>query len=162
MRDFEGFFRREYETVLRSLVLALGDSQRAEEAAQAAFATAYRRWRSVSRTERPGTWVYVVALRGERRRLARLTRRERPSREESAPDDVGRVLDGVLITDALRALTQRQRLAIVLRYYADLSVKDTAEVMGCAQGTVKATVHAALGRLRIQLIEKEERVQDAN
>jgi RNA polymerase sigma factor (sigma-70 family) len=161
VRDFEDFFREEYDSVLRSLVLALGDRQAAEDGAQDAFASAYRRWRTVSRTDRPGTWVYVVALRGERRRLARAARRDRLGGEERSPDDVGRVLDGVWMTDALGALSERQRVAIVLRYYADLSVRDTAEVMGCAEGTVKATVHAALDRLRIHLAEEAE-VQGAN
>src|SRR5437870_2784234 len=68
VRDFDDFFQAEYDGVLRALTLAFHDRQRAEEAAQDAFATAYRRWRTVSRTDRPGTWVYVVALRAECRR----------------------------------------------------------------------------------------------
>jgi RNA polymerase sigma factor (sigma-70 family) len=100
--------------------------------------------------------VYVVALRAERRRLARAARREQARAEEPVPDDTAGVLDGVWISGALNALTERQRLATVLRYYADLSVDDVAQVMGCAPGTVKATVHAALARLRIHLVEQEE------
>jgi RNA polymerase sigma factor (sigma-70 family) len=155
VRDFEDFFRAEYETVLRALVLALGEAQRAEEAAQDAFATAFRRWRTVSRTDRPGTWVYVVALRAERRRLAREARRRGRDIDPLAPDETASALDGVWINGALSLLTERQRLATVLRYYADLSVEDVAQVMGCAPGTVKATVHVALGRLRVNLVEQE-------
>ena len=155
MRDFEDFFRAEYETVLRALVLALGERQRAEEAAQDAFATALRRWRTVSRTDRPGTWVYVVALRAERRRLARAARPEGEGVAAPVSDDTASALDGVWINGALNALTERQRLATVLRYYADLPVEDVARVMGCAPGTVKATVHTALSRLRINLVEQE-------
>jgi len=155
VRDFEDFFRTEYDTVLRALVLALGERQRAEEAAQDAFATAFRRWRTVSKTDRPGTWVYVVALRAERRRLARAARREAERVEAPAPDETASALDGVWINGALTSLTERQRLATVLRYYADLSVEDVARVMGCAPGTVKATVHTALARLRVNLVEQE-------
>lgn len=155
MRDFEGFFQAEYDGVLRSLTLALGNRERAEEATQDAFATAYRRWRSVSHTERPGTWVYVVALRAERRRMARAARNEGDVAEDPAGDIGPDVLDGIWLTHALEGLSDRQRLAVVLRYYADLSVEDTARVMGCAEGTVKATVHTALDRLRIRLVEEE-------
>jgi RNA polymerase sigma factor (sigma-70 family) len=48
---------------------------------------------------------------------------------------------------AVAALPRRQRTALVLRYYLDLSVSDTADVMGCAQGTVKSLTSNALGRL---------------
>jgi len=159
VRDFDGFFQAEYEGVLRALTLALGDRQRAEEATQDAFATAYRRWRNVSRAERPGTWVYVVALRAERRRLARGTKRGPDVTDLPVVDDSPTVLDGMWLADALRELPERQRLAVVLRYYADLSVEETAQVMGCAEGTVKATIHTALQRLRVQLVGEE--VSDA-
>ena len=155
MRDFDGFFQAEYDGVLRALTLALGDRQQAEEAAQDAFATAYRRWRSVSRAERPGTWVYVVALRAERRRLARAAKSSGEVVGDPVADPLPDVLDGLWLSVVLRQLSERQRLALVLRYYADLSVEETARAMGCAEGTVKATVHAALQRLRVQLVEEE-------
>src|SRR4051794_14849129 len=49
---------------------------------------------------------------------------------------------------SLAELPQRQREALLLRYFEDLSVEDTAAAMGCAVGTVKATVHQALRVLR--------------
>jgi len=59
--------------------------------------------------------------------------------------------------DALRRtlsdLPDRQREAIVLRYFEDLSVEETARLMGCAAGTVKATVHQALRSLRKRLMQ---------
>jgi len=58
---------------------------------------------------------------------------------------------------ALRAmldkLPERQREAVVLRYFEDLSVEQTADAMGCAAGTVKATVHQAVRTLRRKLQE---------
>jgi RNA polymerase sigma factor (sigma-70 family) len=48
----------------------------------------------------------------------------------------------------VRALPPRQRAALVLRYYQDLSESDTAQLMGCAVGTVKSQVSAGLDRLR--------------
>jgi len=54
----------------------------------------------------------------------------------------------MVIVAALGHLAPRQRMAIVLRYYADLPVKQIAKAMQCREGTVKATLHAALGILR--------------
>lgn len=163
MRDFDGFFGVEYLRVLRSLTLVLADRQRAEDAAQEAFARAYRRWGSVGKMERPGTWVYVVALRSERRRLARDA--QRPSAELEAVDGSGLddAVDRVWLSDALAKLSPRQRCAVVLRYYADLPVADVAAAMGCAPGTVKATLHVALERLHVRMaVDETEEVTSAN
>ena len=51
----------------------------------------------------------------------------------------------------LADLPERQREAVVLRFFEELSVEDTAELMKCAPGTVKATVHQALRALRGKL-----------
>jgi RNA polymerase sigma factor (sigma-70 family) len=163
MRDFEGFFGAEYLRVLRSLTLVLGDRQRAEDAAQEAFARAYRRWSAVGHMERPGTWVYVVALRAERRRLARDANRPDVELEAVDASGVDDAIDRVWVVDALAKLSPRQRCAIVLRYYADLPVTDVAEAMGCAPGTVKATLHAALERLQVRMsADAAEEVPSAN
>jgi RNA polymerase sigma factor (sigma-70 family) len=51
----------------------------------------------------------------------------------------------------LADLPERQREAVILRYFEELSVEDTAAAMNCAPGTVKATVHQALRALRKRL-----------
>jgi RNA polymerase sigma factor (sigma-70 family) len=63
---------------------------------------------------------------------------------------------------ALTFLAQRQRVAVVLRYYADLPLAEIAEAMGCSVGTVKSTLHAALGRLRVDLANVEEATFDGS
>ena len=57
---------------------------------------------------------------------------------------------------ALAQLTDRQRAVVVLRYVADLPLAEIAEVMGCAVGTVKATLHQALAHLRVELEADDE------
>jgi RNA polymerase sigma-70 factor (ECF subfamily) len=150
--DFEGFFDQHYGTTLRAVSLTIGNSERAEDLTQEAFARAFRRWSSVSKLERPVAWVYVVALNAERKRW----RRERRTPESDSPGDfvpdvAGGVLRTIVVRDALDRLPPRQRAAIVLRYLADLTVADIAEVMACAEGTVKATLHQALRNLRVDL-----------
>lgn len=58
---------------------------------------------------------------------------------------------------ALRTLPPRQRQAVVLRYLEDLSTAQTADLMGCAQGTVKRAAHDGLNALRSRLTEHAER-----
>jgi RNA polymerase sigma-70 factor (ECF subfamily) len=152
VNDFEAFFEDHYPAVLRAVTLAINDAGRAEDVTQEAFARAYRRWRTVSAMERPVGWVYVVALNAERSRW----RRERSAPEDGAPasvvaDPAGPVVTTVVMRDALTKLSPRQRTAVVLRFLADLSVADIARVMGCAEGTVKATLHQALRNLRVDL-----------
>ncbi len=52
---------------------------------------------------------------------------------------------------ALQSLPPRQRAAIVLRYYEDLTERETADAMGCSIGTVKSQVFAGLEKLRVRL-----------
>ncbi len=71
-------------------------------------------------------------------------------------DPAGGVATAVSVRDAITTLPPRQREAVVLRYLADLPLADVAEAMGCAVGTVKATLHQALGALRVELEEDED------
>jgi RNA polymerase sigma-70 factor (ECF subfamily) len=150
--DFEAFFDEHYGAVLRSVSFAIGDPGRAEDLTQEAFARAFRHWSKVGRLDRPVAWVYVVALNAER---SRWRREQRAPVIEPAPvtvpDAAGVVVSTIVVHDALDRLPPRQRAAIVLRYLGDLTVADIASVMGCAEGTVKATLHRALANLRVDL-----------
>jgi RNA polymerase sigma-70 factor (ECF subfamily) len=160
--DFDRFFLEHYGRVVGSLRLACGDCGEVEDTAQEAFAKAMLRWQSVSAMDRPATWVYVVAVRELRRRLRSRDRSmgtDAPGRD-AAVDPTDAVVTAALIETALAALPARQRLAVVLRFHADLSVREVALAMRCSEGTVKSTLHAALGRLRIDL--DDERLEGAN
>src|SRR5262249_25454064 len=63
-------------------------------------------------------------------------------------DHADAVATGAVLWAALRSLPPRQRVAVVLRYYDDLTEAQTAAAMGCAVGTVKSQVSAALRTLR--------------
>lgn len=85
------------------------------------------------------SWFRRVAA--ERRAQVRV----RPS-EENHPDEA----DRLAVRAALRELPQRQRTALILRFYVDLSVEDTAGVMRCSPGTVKAHTAKGVAALRRQ------------
>jgi RNA polymerase sigma factor (sigma-70 family) len=157
--SFEAFFDEYYDQVRRALAVALADPALSEDAAQEAFARAYVQWRTVSKMERPAGWVYVVALRGGRRQ-----RSKRVGQVEVVPDPdpADRVAENETLDQMLARLPERQRIAVVLRYLADLPLADVAEAMGCAVGTVKSTLHAALTRLRVDVTDlDDERLPDA-
>lgn len=137
------------------LRIAVGDAARAEEAAQEAFARAWARWRRVRAMDRPVAWVYVVALNVERKRWRRASELlVEPF--EVACDPTEQAARDFDLRAAVKRLPERQRAAIALRYLADLPVADLARAMGCADGTVKATVHQALRSLRISLEDARE------
>lgn len=158
--DFEQFFDEQYGTAVRAVALAIGDRDRAEDRVQDAFAKAYRRWGRVSTMERPEAWIYVVALNAERKAWQRADRRAGRDGDlgahptAAARDVADDVTDALSLHDALGRLTDRQRAAVVLRYLADLPTADVARAMGCAEGTVKATLHQSLAKLRVELTEE--------
>jgi RNA polymerase sigma-70 factor (ECF subfamily) len=146
---FEAFFAEHYASVCRGLAVAFHDPLLAEEATQEAFARAYARWERVSSMDRPAGWTYVVAVRVARRRRRDLLG-DRTGRT-STPDVADEVTDRVTLQAAIDELPRRQRVALVLRHYADLPLDEIATAMGCAVGTVKSTLHAAHARLHVEL-----------
>jgi RNA polymerase sigma-70 factor (ECF subfamily) len=157
-REFDEFFAASYDDLARTLTIALADRAAAEEAAQEALTRALRRWRHVRTLDRPEGWLYVVAMNHVRDRWRRERREPRWEVEFDAPtpDPSGGVATAVSVRDAITTLPARQREAVVLRYLADLPLADVAEAMGCAVGTVKATLHQALRSLRVELEEDDD------
>ncbi len=156
VEGFDDFVAVHYESVRRALTVVLGDVQRAEDVTQEAFAQALRRWSAVSAMERPSAWLYVVAMNRARRDLRREVRPTCITRPAPAGDIAGAVATSVGIETALASLAPRQRAVVVLRYLADLSTAQVAEAMGCAEGTVKSTLHAALVHLRVEMKEDDQ------
>jgi RNA polymerase sigma factor (sigma-70 family) len=68
-------------------------------------------------------------------------------------DDIGPALNRQLLLRACRLLPVQQRAVLLLRFWEDRSVAETAAVLGCAEGTVKSYTHRALHRLRLVLEE---------
>ena len=150
--EYEDFFSTCFDPIRRALTLAFGDAALAEDAAQEAFARAYRRWARVSAMDDPSAWVYVVAVN-----VARRASRQPPPRSigerTGAADVAGSVTTSITAITLLSHLTPRQRTAVVLRYLADLRYADIGRAMGCAETTARATVHQALRRLRADVKE---------
>jgi RNA polymerase sigma-70 factor (ECF subfamily) len=158
--DLEAFCRREHRRLVGAVGLYLNDTSLAEEIAQEALLRVCRAWPRVQQLESPGGWARRVAMnlavsaaraRNVRRRvddrLAVLRRREHDDGDRS---------DVVAMRAAIAALPERQREALVLRYYADLSVAEVAKAMRCPEGTVKTLTSRGVAALRAMGWEVEE------
>lgn len=149
--SLEAFCRSRLSRVVGLLSLYCGDRDVAEGLAQDTMAVVCRDWHKLSKVRSPDAWVNRVALNlansyfRRRRAERRMTQRVAALR---LPPDEWDAADAVAVRKAVAGLPTRQRTALVLRYYADLPIDETAEVMDCAPGTVKALTHKALIRLR--------------
>ena len=151
--------------LVRLAVVMTGDRAAAEDIVQDAFLGLYRRWDRLPDMTAPLAYLRVSVVNGCRTVLRRRSRlRLWPG--AVADDDLNEVTPGgwgpvarlaesaearALLSEqertvaaALRKLPQRQREALVLRYYLDLSVEQTAQAMGVSPGTVKSATHRAL------------------
>lgn len=152
------FCRQEYPRLVGSLRLYTGDGDLARELAQEALARACAHWDRVEHMDAPGAWVHRVAVnlarsRFRRRRYERLAHERHASERETPHADPA---TRVALREALLGLPERQRLALVLRFWADLPVDGAADVMGCRPGTVRALTHQGLAALRTALTEPQE------
>lgn len=151
--DFEAFARATTPRLLRTAYLLVGDSGHAEDLVQTTLERTARRWRSAQAA--PVAYARAVLVNLVKDRARHRARRVGEAPLEGMPPTAGSVAspeDGVVLRSALveatRALPERQRAVLVLRFFEDLSVAEVARVLGCAEGTVKSQTHAALARLR--------------
>jgi RNA polymerase sigma-70 factor (ECF subfamily) len=154
---FEELTRRHYAEVARVAFLVTGDRQEALDVAQETFARAYERWRQVSTMDNQVGWLIRVATNlslSHRRRSARVTRLL------PAPQMDTEMRTDPSVDDALATLTPSQRAAVVLRFYLDFSIAETAQVLGKRPGTVRALTSQGTARLRAQLGEAWLEVRD--
>ena len=145
-----------------SLTLYCGDRLLAEELAQEALARAIERWPRVGSMASPEAWTYRTAFNLARSsfRRAAAERRAR-ARVGASPPALPDQAEVVAVRDAVHALPARQRQVVIARFYAGLDVAETARVLGCREGTVKAHTFKALGNLRnAGLTDDEETVDD--
>jgi RNA polymerase sigma-70 factor (sigma-E family) len=132
------------------------DWHRADDLAQAAITRLYVHWRSAARAENLDAYARRVLVReflSARRTVwgSRVDLRADPV-EDARDDDP---LTRVVVRAALAQVPPRQRAALVLRYYCDLSVEETADLLRCSSGTVKSQTARGLAALRRALESRQ-------
>lgn len=155
---FDAIVRRYRDPIYRLVCVWLYDGQQAEDAAQEVFLRAWTGLRRFRFRAAPFTWLYRTARNVcsefNRRRAAQPLDGD-PLDGEGTPerqaDDIERARR---VRQLVAALPERQREVVLLRLFEGLPVRDTARAMGCREGTVKALLHKAMHRLRIEAGEE--------
>jgi RNA polymerase sigma-70 factor (sigma-E family) len=133
-----------------ALLLTAGDWHRAEDIVSAAVLKLYVSWRRASRTQHVDAYVRQILVRTWLDEQRRPWRREHavaqvPDLDDAPADDLDRRAD---LQEVLARLPSRQRAVLVLRFYEDLSVDQTADALGCTPGAVKALTNRAISAMR--------------
>lgn len=150
--ELAGFCHAEHRRLVGSLSLYCRDRYLAEELAQDALVRVIDNWSQVRQLRSPSAWAHRVAINLAnsylRRRLAerRATRRlqSRPRPELLLPDTP----TAIAVRSAVAALPKRERAVVVLRFFADFSVREVSQLLDLPEGTVKTLSARALSQLR--------------
>jgi len=152
MIHFETWYQREYPRIVNTLTLAIGDRQVAADAASEAFVRALAKWDRVSVMERPGGWLYKVAINDARKRLRKANRDRTMAPDVAwAPSDTSPIEPDHELWAAVARLPQRTREVVVLRYVADLTEPAIADALGVRRGTVATMLRRAHQSLASEL-----------
>jgi RNA polymerase sigma-70 factor, ECF subfamily len=149
--EIESVYRARVGSLRRVARAITGDSEAARDVVQDAFASAISGRVSYRPMGSLDAWIWRIVVNraiSERRRLSRATTpplAHEPSLDGDAGDGGGPLAAAVAL------LPERQRLAVFLRYFADLEYAAIAEVLGVSPGTVGASLHAAREALRAAL-----------
>jgi RNA polymerase sigma-70 factor (sigma-E family) len=150
--SFDGYVRARWAAWFRVAHLLTGDHHRAEDLVQQALLRVAGRWRQITANGDPDAYVkkvlyreHISRWRAIRRRVSevRVTAPEAPTHDPSEA-----VVNALALRRALAELPARQRAVLVLRYYDDLSVAQTAELLDLRADTVRTYARDGLARLR--------------
>jgi RNA polymerase sigma-70 factor (sigma-E family) len=146
---FNMFVSTRSQALMRTAYLLTGDAQLAEDLVQTALFNAARRWSRIDGAHE--AYVRRVMYHESVSRWRRRRVRESPYDDLA---DVRVTTDAdvamrVTLAEALARLTPRQRTVLVLRFYEDLTERQTAAVLDIGVGTVKSLTRQALARLRV-------------
>ncbi len=146
--EFSEYVAARRPTLVRTAVLLGCPQPDAEDVVQTALLRCFRSWRRVVRADQPDAYVYRVLVNVLHDARSRRWNGELPTEQlpEQAAADAD-LITGLAVRRALAAMSPEHREVLVLRYYADLSERDTADVLRIPPGTVKSRTARALAAL---------------
>ncbi|NEB08394.1 SigE family RNA polymerase sigma factor [Streptomyces coelicoflavus] len=154
--EFRRFVIGRWPGLMRTAFLLTGDRYAAEDLVQSTLERAYTAWRRVNAAADPDAYVRRVMINAHARRHRRRLKEFLAPKDDSglvrepadAADPMARADDRGALLEALAQLPARQREAVVLRYWEDLTETQTARAMGCSVGTVKSNTAKGIAKLR--------------
>ena len=156
---FVEFVSARWARLYRTACVLTLDPATAEDVLQTAMEKTYLRWHRVRRMDDPAAYVRKVivnaAISSGRRAWRRVESPREVLPERPLPGAESGVEEHAALWPLVCALPERQRAVVVLRYYEDLTERETAEVLGCSVGTVKSQAHDAIHALRRGLSEPQ-------
>lgn len=147
--EYSEFVAAAWRPLYRTAYLMVGNHAQAEDLVQTALTNTYASWHRVRDVGAARAYARTAVVRSATswfRTRARL--REHITADLPETPYVSDHATRPALLDALRRLPPRQRAVVVLRFYEDLSVAQTAHDLGCSEGTVKSQTSDALGKLR--------------
>jgi RNA polymerase sigma-70 factor (sigma-E family) len=158
--DFASWMAARQGRLLRTAYLLTGDVHAAEDLVQTTLAKLYLAWDRVSAASSVDAYARKALVNEHTSGWRRLWRHREVVSDTSAHEVAvtSEEYDGVAtaLRDAVRSLPERQRAVVVLRYYEQLSERETANVLGVSIGTVKSQASRALGTLRTHLGDRDD------
>jgi RNA polymerase sigma-70 factor (sigma-E family) len=153
--QFTAFVRDHSDALHRSAWLLVGERAGAADLVQETLTRLYPRWHKVLAARQPIAYVRRSMVnrflsQARHKDASRIVVADVPDHGATDPR-MGQTLDRTVLEAPLAALTPRQRAAITLRYYHDLSDREAARVMGCPVVTLRSHVRRGLAALRVQL-----------
>ena len=152
-RGLDELYRRHAPDAVRLAYLLTGDAHMAQDLAQEAFVRLGWRLLHLRRPDAFGAYLRKTVVNLARMRFRR-ERRERAALTRGAPVSIREEADAAdreAVRRALRTLPDRQRIAVVLRFYEDLPNHDIAGILRCRPGTVGSLLSRAMRTLRTEL-----------
>jgi RNA polymerase sigma-70 factor (sigma-E family) len=162
--EFESYVAGDGGRLLGFALLLAGDYQDAEDLVQVALLRLASRWPAARQNPQGYARTILVNLARDRWRVRRRRRPEALVADAArlpcgaALDGAAAVLDRQALLCACRLLPAAQRAVLVLRFWEDRSIEETAALLGCTPGTVKSHTHRDLRRLRAVLQEAPDEV----
>lgn len=154
--SFARYVRGARPALRRNAFILVGDWFTADDLVQQTLMVLYRRWERLERHDVLSGYARTVMVRlfiSERRahRWTREVLHDSPPESEPAPEEAARVGDRLMLLGALATLTPKQRGLVYLRYWEDLSIEETAQIMNCSPATVRSSASRTLRILRERL-----------
>jgi len=150
-QGFTDYFASRSGAMRGTAYLLCGDWHRAEDIVQSTFVKLYRAWHRVSAHHTLDAYTRRILVRtylDENRRGFFFREKPTADHTDTMAPLAGSPEDRLVLLRALGQVPPRQRAALVLRYWEDMSVEDTARALGCTEGTVKSQTARGLDALR--------------